>query len=84
MADQRISGMRILLVEDDAALREAISDTLELAGTQVFAVAGGAQALQVLAAEAVDLVVSDVNMDAWMDTPCCVASVNTIRRCRWC
>ncbi len=63
MADKRISGMRILLVEDDADLREAISDTLELAGTQVFAVAGGAQALQVLGAEAVDLVVSDVNMD---------------------
>ena len=63
MADNRICGMRILLVEDDADLREAISDTLELAGTRVIAVAGGAQALQALATEGVDLVVSDVNMD---------------------
>ncbi|WP_300451299.1 sigma-54 dependent transcriptional regulator [Accumulibacter sp.] len=55
-------GMPILVVEDDAALREAVCDTLELAGQAVIAAAGGDEALQVLAGQAVSLVVSDVRM----------------------
>ncbi|MDR0996149.1 MAG: sigma-54 dependent transcriptional regulator [Zoogloeaceae bacterium] len=53
---------RILIVEDDANLREAISDTLELAGHAVFAVDGGPAALDQLEKENVSLVVSDVRM----------------------
>ncbi len=52
----------ILVVEDDANLREAICDTLELSGRRFIAVAGGAEALNVLAHEAVAIVLSDVRM----------------------
>jgi two-component system response regulator FlrC len=55
-------GLPILVVEDDAALREAVCDTLELAGQPVIAAGGGDEALQVLAGSAVSLVVSDVRM----------------------
>ncbi len=52
----------ILVVEDDAALREAICDTLELAGQAVLSAAGGEEALALLARRSVALVVSDVRM----------------------
>jgi len=55
-------GLPILVVEDDAALREAVCDTLELAGQPVLAAGGGDEALQVLAGSEVALVVSDVRM----------------------
>ena len=55
-------GLPILVVEDDAALREAVCDTLELAGQPVLAAGGGDEALQVLAGNEVSLVVSDVRM----------------------
>ncbi|MRD73065.1 response regulator [Rhodocyclus tenuis] len=55
-------GLPILVVEDDANLREAVCDTLELAGVRVLAADGGASALQLLAAQPVSLVVSDVRM----------------------
>jgi two-component system response regulator FlrC len=56
------SGLPILVVEDDLALREAVCDTLELAGQAVVAAAGGEEALQLLARQTVSLVVSDVRM----------------------
>lgn len=52
----------ILVVEDDPSLREAIGDTLELAGRAYIAVEGGQQALKVLSDQAVSIVVSDVRM----------------------
>ena len=52
----------ILVVEDDPSLREAIGDTLELAGRAYIAVEGGAEALKVLGEKAVSIVVSDVRM----------------------
>jgi len=55
-------SLPILIVEDDAALREAIRDTLEISGHAVVAVAGGPEALRTLAAGPVCLVVSDVRM----------------------
>ncbi|TBU98257.1 sigma-54-dependent Fis family transcriptional regulator [Stutzerimonas kirkiae] len=54
--------VRILLVEDDRALREALADTLELAGYAYRAVASAEQALSALAEEHFALVISDVNM----------------------
>lgn len=54
--------IRLLLVEDDAALRDAVSMTLELAGHHVVAVEGGGPALEMLEREAFDLVVSDLRM----------------------
>lgn len=55
-------GLPILVVEDDLNLREAVCDTLELAGQSVVSASGGEDALKLLAAQAVALVVSDVRM----------------------
>ena len=55
-------SLPILVVEDDASLREAIGDTLELAGRPYVAVDGGAAALKVLGEQAFSIVVSDVRM----------------------
>ncbi len=52
----------VLVVEDDAALREALCETLELAGYRPVAAADGATALALLEQEPVGLVVSDVQM----------------------
>lgn len=52
----------ILIVEDDATLREALVDTLELSRYQVLTADDGAQALEVLGAQAVGLVITDVQM----------------------
>ena len=41
-------GLPILVVEDDPNLREAVCDTLELAGQAVLSAAGGEEALRVL------------------------------------
>ena len=52
----------ILVVEDDLDLREALSDTLKLAGYTVLTAQDGAAALQVMANKTVALVISDVMM----------------------
>lgn len=52
----------VLVVEDDPSLREAISDTLELAGRPCVAVDGGEAALKALEEQAFSIVVSDVRM----------------------
>ena len=62
MADTRIDGFDVLLVEDDAGLREAISDTLELAGARVIGAADGREALRLLADITPGVIVTDVNM----------------------
>jgi len=53
---------KILLVEDDRALREALGDTLELGGYAYRAVDCAEAALLALQHEAFGLVISDVNM----------------------
>ena len=55
-------SLPILVVEDDPSLREAIGDTLELAGRPYVAVDGGEAALRVLGEQAFSIVVSDVRM----------------------
>ncbi|MEH6358779.1 MAG: sigma-54 dependent transcriptional regulator [Pseudomonadales bacterium] len=52
----------ILVVEDDLQLREALCDTLELAGYSVLQAESGETALELLAVQQADMVVSDVNM----------------------
>ncbi len=52
----------ILIVEDDANLREALVDTLEISRYQVLTAEDGEQALEVLASQGVGLVVTDVQM----------------------
>lgn len=53
---------RILIVEDDADLRDALVTTLEVARYGVLDAGSGEDALARLSKESVDLVVSDVNM----------------------
>ena len=57
-----MSKPRILLVEDDRALREALADTLALGGYDYLEAADGEAALALLQRETVAMVVSDVNM----------------------
>ena len=52
----------ILIVEDDRPLAEALRDTLELEGYRVLGAASGSEALNTLADESIDLVLSDVHM----------------------
>ena len=53
---------KVLVVEDDNSLREALSDTLQLAGYTVASAADGTAALDILSRDKMDLVVSDVHM----------------------
>jgi two-component system response regulator FlrC len=53
---------KILVVEDDSGLREALIDTLKLSGYQCIEADSGEAALLTLKAQKVDLVVSDVQM----------------------
>lgn len=57
-----MSQSKILVVEDDAGLREALIDTLNLAGYQSIEAESGEAALLLLKNHQVDLVVSDVQM----------------------
>ena len=52
----------VLVVEDDAALREALIDTLRAAGLAALAAVDAAEALQLLETEQIALVISDVQM----------------------
>ncbi len=55
--------VKVLIVEDDPDLREALYDTLELANIGVVAADSGEQALKVLAGRNdIGMIVSDVNM----------------------
>jgi two-component system response regulator FlrC len=62
MHAKRIPANRILVVEDDPSLAEAISDTLSLGGYQVMHAGDGQAALAALDREPVDMVLSDVQM----------------------
>jgi two-component system, response regulator FlrC len=56
------SADAVLVVEDDAVLREALTDTLRSAGIATLAAGDAQQALQVLENPEVALVISDVQM----------------------
>jgi two-component system response regulator FlrC len=61
-ATEKPSTQTILIVEDDASLREAICDTIELSGRAVFSAPGGPEALDILDAQKISIVISDVRM----------------------
>lgn len=54
--------LKILVVEDDTNLREAVVDTLLLAGFEVVAAGDGREALACLASEPIGVIISDVQM----------------------
>lgn len=53
---------RVLIVEDDALIRDFLSDALKMQGFVTEVVSDGEKALARLAAGEIDLVLSDVNM----------------------
>ncbi len=55
-------SLTVLVVEDDASLREALVDTLELANIEALEAGSGEAALELLQTQHADMVVSDVNM----------------------
>ncbi|MET0068634.1 MAG: sigma-54 dependent transcriptional regulator [Candidatus Thiodiazotropha sp.] len=57
-----MSQSTVLIVEDDPSLREALSDTLELAGYPVCLAEEGGAALELLQQRSVGMVISDVQM----------------------
>ena len=54
--------MKVLVVDDDRAVREALRRALALGGYEVQLAEGGAQALELLAQSLPDAVVLDVSM----------------------
>ncbi len=54
---------RVLVVEDDDTLREALCDTIEFGGYQAVAAGNGVEALSCMDDGAVDMIISDVQMD---------------------
>jgi len=57
-----LDSKRILVVDDQASMREMLADLLDMMGHEAIAVEGGPQALQLLAESTVDLVITDLNM----------------------
>jgi signal transduction histidine kinase/ActR/RegA family two-component response regulator len=57
-----LSGLRILLAEDNAINRALVVEMLRPRGVHVTAVQNGAQALEALQAEAFDLILMDIQM----------------------
>lgn len=53
---------RILTVDDSVAMRQMTSATLSSAGYEVVEAADGREALQIAMEQAIDLVITDVNM----------------------
>ena len=58
-----MSQSTVLVVEDDISLREALCDTLALAGYRTLSSDNGRAALDVMAQEEVSMVISDVQME---------------------
>lgn len=57
-----MSYSTVLVVEDDSTLREALCDTLDLAGYDVAIAENGRAALEVMSTQEIGLVISDVQM----------------------
>ena len=69
---------KVLVVEDDQTLREALCDTIEYGGYKVVSAANGAEALKTLEVETVDMIISDVQMDV-MDGHTLLRKVKSLR-----
>ena len=63
VTDKEVMNTLVLIVEDDAALRGALCQTMEFGGFQVLNARNGKDALAVMDRESVDIVISDVQMD---------------------
>ena len=59
---EQVVSPRIMIVDDDEGIRDILGEALEEEGYEVIAACSGTHALDILADEQVDLVVSDVRM----------------------
>ena len=57
-----IKGKTILVVDDDSDLRQAFADIFTMKGSNVLVAAGGNEAIKIVKANKIDLVLSDVRM----------------------
>ncbi len=71
---------RILVVEDDNGLREALVDTLLLGGYECREADSGERALLALSRQPFDMVISDIQMGGWTASPCWPPFASNIRR----
>lgn len=53
---------KVLVVDDESALRECFRIFFEMEGLEVFEASNGAEALSLLAIQPVDLILTDINM----------------------
>ena len=72
-----MNAAAVLIVEDDPALREALTDTLEMAGYPVTVACDGQGALERLEQQDIGMVVSDVHMGR-MDGHALLARIRTL------
>ena len=73
-----VSRGRVLLVDDDALAREALTAQLEAASFEVMAAEGGAEAMSLLARHGIDLLVTDLAMPG-MAGPALIAAAQRLR-----
>ena len=66
---------KILVVDDSAAMRRLVCDALEMEGFETVEAASGFAAIKELAAQAFDLVITDINMPD-------LTGLEVIRYCR--
>lgn len=57
-----IEGLKILYAEDDATLRELVTEMLEDEGAKVVSVFNGSEAFELLTKQVFDIIISDVRM----------------------
>ena len=62
LANQRLDGIRVLVVEDDADARSLVHKLLELSGATVVSTSSAAEALEALATAVPDVLISDIAM----------------------
>jgi CheY-like chemotaxis protein len=62
MALQRIDGVRVLVVDDDADMRLLVTTVLELCGAEVDAVGSAKEALESLEQRQPDVLLTDIGM----------------------
>jgi len=62
LANQRLDGISVLVVEDDADARSLVHKLLELSGARVVSTSSAAEALEALAAAVPDVLISDIAM----------------------
>jgi CheY-like chemotaxis protein len=77
-------GIKVLLVEDDRALREALADTLLLAGHDYKAVGSAEEALEAVGARRSAWWSATSTCRAWTAISCSACCARVSRNCRCC